>query len=301
METVLIAGGTGLIGKKLAIILVEKGYQVRVLSRKRLKTETIEYFFWDVPNGFVDEIAFKNIDHVINLAGANIGSERWTKTRKKEILDSRVLSTQLLYETVQKLNISLKSFISSSAVGYYGSINSDKIFVETDIPANDFLGNICHKWEEASYPFQKMNIRTLQIRTGVVLDKEEGAFPKMFLPIKMGFGSALGTGKQIIPWIHLDDICNIYLFALQNEKLVGAYNAVATQPINNKEFIEIIAKKIGKKIWLPAIPGFVLKLILGEMSDLVLKGSIVSSQKIMDSGFTFQYTTVHEAVDSLLF
>jgi len=300
METVLIAGGTGLIGKKLSSILAQKGYHVRVLSRKRLKTETIEYFYWDVPNHFVDENAFKNIDHLINLAGTNIGSGRWTKIRKKEILDSRFLSTQLLYETVKKLNIPLKSFISSSAVGYYGAINSDKIFVETDIPANDFLGNVCQKWEEASLPFLTMKIRTLQIRTGVVLDKEDGAFPKMFYPIKIGIGSALGTGKQIIPWIHLHDICNIYLFALQNEKLVGAYNAVAPQPVNNKEFTEIIAKKINKKIWLPAIPSFVLKWVLGEMSDLVLLGSNVSSQKIIDSGFTFQYATVHEAVDSLL-
>jgi uncharacterized protein len=300
METILIAGGTGLIGLELSKIFIAKGYRVRILSRRKLRSKEMEYFVWDVPNAYLEPNALQGVDHIINLAGANIGAQKWTTSRKKVILESRVQSTQLLYDEVVKQAISLKTFITSSAVGYYGSITSSQVFAETDQPANDFLGSVCRQWETASYAFQNIGIRSVQIRTGVVLSKEEGALPKILKPIRMGLGAVLGSAKQYIPWIHLEDICQIYAFAVENEKLIGAYNAVAPQSIQNDAFTHILAQKINKKILLPAIPEWVLKLILGEMSELVLKGSRVSSNKIQSEGFKFQYENIENALNQLL-
>lgn len=300
METVLIAGGTGLIGHKLSEIFIQNGYKVRILSRRKLKNDVKEYFVWDVKNQYIEENALENVQHLINLTGANIGSERWSKSRKKEILESRIQSADLLFKTVERLNIPLKTFITSSAVGYYGSTTVETIFKESDQPANDFLGQVCMQWEDASLAFKKSGIRTVQIRTGVVLAKEEGALPKMLKPIKMGFGAVLGSGKQYIPWIHIDDICDIYKYAVQHEKMEGAYNAVSPQFIDNKDFTHLIAKKLDKKILLPAVPAFVLKLVLGEMSLLVLEGSRISAEKILTSGYQFKYENLEDALENLL-
>ena len=300
METILIAGGTGLIGLELSKIFVEKGYRVRILSRRKLRSKEMEYFVWDVPNAYLEPNALQGIDHIINLAGANIGAQKWTTSRKKVILDSRVQSSQLLYDEVVKQAIPLKTFITSSAVGYYGSITSSQVFAETDQPANDFLGSVCRQWETASYAFQNSGIRTVQIRTGVVLSKKEGALPKMMQPIQMGLGSVLGSGLQYIPWIHMADIARLYVYALEHDSIQGPYNGVASQAVQNKEFTEILAKQMGKKIWLPAVPAWVLKLALGEMSELALKGSRVSAVKIQAAGFSFQFETLKEALNDLL-
>lgn len=300
METILIAGGTGLIGQELSKIFVAKGYRVRIFSRRKLRSKDMEYFVWDVPNGYMEENALQGVDHIINLAGANIGAQKWTTSRKKVILDSRVQSTQLLYEEAVKQAIPLKTFITSSAVGYYGSITSSQVFAETDEPSNDFLGSVCSQWETASYAFQNSGIRTVQIRTGVVLSKKEGALPKMMQPIRMGLGSVLGSGLQYIPWIHMSDIARLYVFALEHESFQGPFNGVSPHAVQNKEFTEILAQLMGKKIWLPAVPSWILKLALGEMSELVLKGSRVSAAKIQAAGFSFKFETLKEALDDLL-
>ena len=300
VETVLIAGGTGLLGKHLSRLLLDKGYKVRILSRRLLKNSPFEYFVWDVSNGYIDETAFTEVDHIINLAGANIGEKRWTKLRKQQIIDRRVKSTELLFTYYHKLNFPLKTYITASAVGYYGSLTSDKIYTETDTPANDFLGQVCQMWEKASLLFEKEGIRTVQVRTGVVLAKDDGALLKMAQPFKWGLGSVLGNGKQYVPWIHIDDICQMYAFGLENKNMQGAYNATAPEYITNREFSEKLARALDKKIFFPPIPEWVLKLILGKMADLVVKGSRVSSEKLLTTGFTFKHTSIENTLPYLL-
>lgn len=300
METILIAGGTGFIGKKITQLLLDKGYQVNLLSRKKNKVAQPNTFVWDVENAYIDLAAFKNVDHLINLSGANIGEKRWSKKRKEAILNSRINTTKFLFETVKSQQISLQSFISASAVGYYGSITSEKIFSESDISNDDFLGNVCHQWEQEALKFNDLGIKTTIIRTGIVLAKNEGAFQKMLQPIKMGFGAVLGSGKQYLPWIHENDIATIYVNAIINKNWNGIINAVAPQHINNQEFTLKIAKKLSKKIYLPPIPAFLLKMLLGEMSQLILTGSRVSSEKLVNLGYEFQFETIDNALDDLL-
>ncbi len=289
MSTVLIAGGSGLVGRYLSKYLHDKGYSIKILSRYAKPENPYPTFIWNLTSGYIDEAAFTNVDHIINLSGENIGSKKWTSKRKEAILSSRVQSTQLLFKKVTQLNIPLKSFISASAVGYYGAITSEKIFTETDYPAKDFLGSICEKWEAASYLFAEHGIRTAQIRTGLVLTPKSGALEKITTPIKKGFGAVLGSGKQYVPWIHIKDLCSLYEFTLRNSNMEGAYNAVAPEYINQRDVTYSIAKSLNKKIWLPKLPAFLLKLLLGEMANLILFGSRVSAQKILNAGFEFEF------------
>jgi len=300
MDTILIAGGSGLVGKHLSKHLHSKGYQIRLLSRKILVDSTFPSFVWDVQNNTIDKNALQNVDYIINLAGTNIGEKRWSKKQKKAILESRIKSSQLLFETVKNEKIPLKAYISASATGYYGAITSEKIFDENDVAAIDFLGSVCQQWEESSRSFLELGIRNVQVRTGVVLTTKGGALEKMLQPIKIGFGSALGSGKQYMPWIHSADLCNIYELAIRNDKMKGAYNAVAPEPINNTEFTHKLAKQLQKKIWLPAIPSFLLDIVLGEMASIILKGSRVSPYKIQEVGFTFAYPTLSSALEEIL-
>lgn len=293
MATVLITGGSGFIGKHLTQMLQKNGYNVTILSRETSKPN---HFQWSINNSFIEEKAITSAQYIIHLAGANIGSKRWTKKRKQEIINSRIKSTTLLYQKVKELNPNLKAFISASGVGYYGAITSEKIFTEKDKPHNDFLSKTCKLWENASTPFKNLKIRTVIFRTGIVYDKKEGAFKKIKLPIKKGFGTILGNGKQYMPWIHINDLCKLYLLAIENPKLKGVYNAVAPEHITNKELTKTIAKKTKKRIWLPNIPAFVLKIVLGKMSDLVLYGSRVSSEKIQKTGFTFQFKHIKDCI-----
>lgn len=293
MATVLITGGSGFIGKHLTQMLQKNGYNVTILSRETSKPN---HFQWSINNSFIEEKAITSAQYIIHLAGANIGSKRWTKKRKQEIINSRIKSTTLLYQKVKELNPNLKAFISASGVGYYGAITSEKIFTEKDKPHNDFLSKTCKLWENASTPFKNLKIRTVIFRTGIVYDKKEGAFKKIKLPIKKGFGTVLGNGKQYMPWIHINDLCKLYLLAIENPKLKGVYNAVAPEHITNKELTKTIAKKTKKRIWLPNIPAFVLKIVLGKMSDLVLYGSRVSSEKIQKTGFTFQFKHIKDCI-----
>lgn len=300
MKTVLIAGGTGLIGNHLSSYLHAKGYKVHLLSRKKHENPRYPTFIWDISKSFIEEAALNKVDCIINLAGANIGDKAWSKKRKKEILNSRVRSGQLLFEEVKRANLPLKVFISASAIGYYGLITNEKIYSEEDKPAADFLGTVCRKWEEATHVFSTNNIRTVQLRTGIVLTPKAGALEKIAQPIKLGFGAVLGTGKQYMPWIHIEDLCRLYSYALENEKLQGAYNSVAPNHITNKDFTKALAKQLKKRIWLPNIPGFILKLLLGEMADLVLFGSRVSSEKIIKTGFQFKYKELPKALQDLV-
>ncbi|MGB0886349.1 MAG: TIGR01777 family oxidoreductase, partial [Chitinophagales bacterium] len=289
MKNVLITGGTGLIGTKLSELLLEKGYSVSILSRSEKNLPNIKTYIWDVKAQTIDENAVKNADYIIHLAGKNIGDDRWTADVKKDIIQSRKNSTALLYDTIKKHNPNLKAFISSSAVGYYGLEKSEKIFTEEDTAGKDFLADVCIKWEENVEHIAKLGIRTAIIRTGVVLSKKGGALEQMALPVKLCVGAALGSGKQYIPWIHLNDICNLYLKAIKDESFEGIFNGVGDQHINNDDFTRTIAKVLKKPYFLPNIPSFLIKTALGERAVIALKGNKVSADKIKAKGYKHQY------------
>lgn len=296
MASILVTGGTGFIGTALCDLLREKGYIVLILSRT--KSDIPNTFYWNLEEHYIDPEAIIKADYIIHLAGAGIVDKRWTKERKSILIDSRVKTANLLFEKTKELNPNLKAFISASAVGYYGATTSEKIYKENDAPGNDFVSDICKVWEKTTNQFNEINIRTVIFRTGVVLSKEGGALEKLSQPIKLGVGAALGSGEQYIPWIHLEDLCNMYLEAIENKKIEGIYNAVAPEHVTNKSLTKIIAKKLKKPLWLPNIPAFMMKLILGEMAVVVLEGSRVSSEKIMATGFKFKYSNIREALDN---
>jgi uncharacterized protein len=296
METILITGGSGLIGKHLQTVLSGKGFDVQILSSKRSKNN----YYWNIEIGEINTEAIEKADHIIHLAGANIGEKRWTKQQKQLILESRIKSAKLLFDTIQKCEHKPKTFISASAIGYYGAVTSEHIFSETDEPANDFLGSVGIKWEQAANSFQDLGLRVVKLRTSVVLTKKGGVLEKLANPTRFCFGTSLGSGKQYFPWIHIDDLCEMYLKAISDKSMTGSYNAVAPQHCTNKYFTKAVAKALHKPLFLPAIPTFVLRLAFGEMANLLLQGSRVSSQKIIDAGFQFQFPKLDLALNDLL-
>ncbi len=301
MKTVLITGGTGLVGKYLSKKLIEKGYFVATLGRQSKKQSDIPNYTWNIEKNELEDGALENVDYIIHLAGANIGEKRWTSKRKKEIVDSRIKSSQLIFQKITENKHQLKAFISASAIGYYGAITTDKIFVETDQPSQDFLGETCRLWEDAANNFESLGIRTVKIRTGVVLTYQGGALAKMITPVKVGLGASIGSGKQYMPWIHIDDLCEIYLKAIEENNMHGAFNAVAPEHKTNREFSETLTKVLKKKVWFPSIPAFILKIIFGKMSELILNGSRVSSNKLIKEGFQFKFPDLKSALEDLIF
>jgi uncharacterized protein len=235
-------------------------------------------------------------DHIIHLAGAGIGDKRWSALRKEEILNSRVKSGMLLYHRCMENGIHLKSFVTASAVGFYGDGES---FSETDPAGKGFLASVCEQWEQVADLFEKAGVRTVKIRTGIVLAADGGILPRMALPVRMGLGTPLGSGKQYIPWIHPDDLCHIYWQAIKNTSWTGAYNAVAPESVSNRTFTKELAKLFHKPYWPIAIPSFLLKLALGARSELLLKGSRVTSVRLSESGFHFKFEKLEPALKDL--
>ncbi len=300
-KNVLISGGSGFIGSHLTGLLIAKGYSVSILSRSEKQNKgDIFYYKWDVANQTIDESAILNADYIIHLAGENIAEKRWTAKRKAAIIDSREKSTQLLYSVLKKNNKKLDAFISASAVGIYGAVNGEEICSENTSSANDFLGYTCQKWEGALDFIENLNIRTVKIRTGLVLGKNDGFLKKLIPLFKFRLGSALGSGKQYMPWIHVDDLCNIYLQAVLNPNMEGAYNAAVNDNTTNTIFSKTLARIFGYSIWLPNVPAFVLKLVMGEMAVIVLTGRRVSSDKIEETGFQFIFKNLEEALRDCL-
>lgn len=299
MKKILISGATGLVGKKLSRKLFERGYQVEILVRSKKENSDFKSYVWDYENGFLEEGALDNTYIFIHLAGAPI-SKRWTEAYKKEIYTSRIDSAQFIYEQMQKQNIHPEAVISASAVGFYGQITSEHIFSETDSPAEDFLGNVCTDWELKALQFENLGSRVVTVRTSAVLSEKGGALNALKKPIDYGFGSAIGTGKQYFPWIHIDDLVNIYLKAVEDVTMNGAYNASAPDFVNNEILTKKLASHLGKKIILPNIPKFIIKTILGEMSVLALEGSRISSRKIENSGFKFEYDNLDKALTDVI-
>jgi uncharacterized protein (TIGR01777 family) len=299
-QTVLIAGGSGLVGKHLGGWLVNRGFRVKQLGRSKSTQEGIESFIWNPAQQTMDADALDGVDYVVNLAGANVGEGRWTEKRKKELMDSRIQSTTLLVDALIRNNKSIKKMIQANAVGYYGFTESDTEFMETDGAGTDFLARVCSAWENASAPLQHAGIPLLILRMGVVLSNQGGALMSMAQPVKMLAGAALGSGKQIIPWIHIDDMVAIIGKGIEDAGFTGIYNAAAPQPITNLQMTRLIGKALKKPIWPIHVPSFLLKWMLGEQAQIALYGNRVSNKKLLETGFTFGYTQPAHAINNLL-
>jgi len=300
-KNVLLTGGTGFIGKHLTDVLIENGFTVSILSRSdRKNTPSITYYKWNLKDNFIDRDAILNADYIVHLAGEGIVEKRWTKRRKKAILESRTKPVQLILSILKENNKTLDAFVSASAVGIYGAFTSQEVCTENTPPANDFLGMTCQKWEAAADQITTLGIRTVKIRTGIVLGKGEGFLKKITPGFKAGFGAILGSGKQYIPWIHVEDLCQIYLKAIVDTDMQGAYNATITDNTTNATLSRILAHLYGYTIWLPNIPAFLIRLGLGKMSIAVLEGQRISSEKIQKAGFEFQYTDIETTLSTSL-
>lgn len=295
-ENILITGGSGLIGRALIKSLDSNRYYFRVLSRNPDKVDYADAFYWNVGRKKIDKKALEGVHHIVHLAGANIGSKRWTFWRKRQIIKSRVDAADLIRENYS--GRSLKTFVSASATGIYGSTNSDKVFTEEDNPANDFTGKVGKQWEEAADKFSELGARVVKIRTPVVLSAKGGIIKKLQPIVKMNLASAVGSGKQIMPWVHIEDLVNIYKEVLQNEEYNGSYNANASN-INNEDFMRSFAKSYNKKFFPVNVPAFLLKILFGEMSNIVLKGSATNSEKIQNKGFEFKFKDLDEALNNI--
>lgn len=303
---ILITGASGLIGRHLTVFLTGKGHSVAHLSRsggtpsEKKSPGPVKQFTWNPAGGIIEEGAVSWADAIIHLAGASVSEGRWTAKRKKEILDSRVNSAKLLAKTIVEEKAKPGVFVSAAAAGWYGIITSEKIFTESDPPAPDFFGNVCLQWENAADLVEETGVRTVKLRIGVVLAKDGGALPQLAKPVKWFAGSPLGNGKQWMPWIHIDDLCALFLKAVEDENMHGTYNAAASQHVTNREFVKTIGKVLHRPVFLPPVPEFALKLILGEMAGIVTKGSRVSNEKIKKAGFRFQYEDLGSALKQLL-
>ena len=293
----LIGGGSGLVGKRLTELLLKKGYKVTHLSRKK-GGNAVNTIPWDIEEMELKPALIEPFDYIINLAGTGIADESWTKKRKQLIINSRVKTTELLVNAISKNEKKPISFICASAVGYYGLSTSEHIFIEEDKAGGDFLADTCIKWENSANKANSMGVSTSTIRIGLVLSENGGALKELVKPIKYGLGAALGSGKQYMPWIHIDDLCSLFIHVMEN-KLIGAYNATAPNHVNNKTFISVLSSVLKKPYWAPNIPGFVISIILGSRKLLVLEGSKVSSEKVQNTGFQFQFESLKSALKDI--
>jgi hypothetical protein len=299
--TILITGATGLIGKALTEKCLQQGMIVHYLTTRKEKIEdSVSYkgFYWNPETNEIDSRAFTGVTTVINLAGASV-AKKWTPAYKKVILESRIQSVDLIYRTLKTIQHDVRHFISSSGISIYPA-SSTKLYTEENSETEtSFLGQVVVEWELAVDQIKTLGIDVAKVRTGIVLSSKEGALPKISKPVKYWVGAALGSGNQWQSWIHIDDIAGIYIHLIQNE-LEGIYNGVAPNPVTQKKLTKQIASQLGKPLWLPNIPGFVLRALLGEMSQIVLEGQLVSSRKIEEHKYHFQHYNLDTAVSDLL-
>ncbi len=300
MQKVLITGGSGLIGTRLTEMLNDQNYEVRILTRNKELTAQPHYFYWNLDTSEADSKAFEGLDYIIHLAGASVSGGRWTKERKKAILNSRIKSGELLFSKINELGINLKAFVSASGVGFYGTKNKNHTHKESEIRGTDFLAKVCCEWESEAMKFKASGIRTVVLRTGIVLAKNGGALEKMKTPVKFFLGAALGTGKQHMSWIHLDDICRMYIHSIENQSMEGYYNAVTPDEQTNKTFTKALCNAMNRPFIPIPVPGIILHLIFGEMASILLTGNKVSAKKILDSGFQFKFGELNEALEDLV-
>lgn len=300
---IVIAGGTGLIGSTLVASFVQDGHQVVILSRSPEKyagqfPSSVQLLAWDGKTAGDWASSLNGADVVINLAGENIGARPWTDARKQAIRDSRVNAGKALVNAIESVEQKPRLLVQSSAVGYYG-ITGDKILPESSPAGEDFLAQVCVVWEDATAPVEKMGVRRVILRTGIVLSTREGALPRMLLPMRLFVGGALGTGKQWFPWIHINDEIAAIRFLIENEQTSGAYNLAAPAVLTNAAFTKAMGQ-VMRRPSLMFVPGFALKLVLGEMSIIVLEGQRVTSQRLQDAGFHFQFSEAAPALADVL-
>jgi uncharacterized protein (TIGR01777 family) len=299
-KIILITGGTGTIGKTVCALLEEQGNTIRILTRTIPNEESkYSYYLWDPENSFLDENALKDVDIIIHLAGAGIVKKKWSRARKKTIIDSRVFSAELLYSKIESMDKLPEAFISASAIGYYGYDTGSILVKETSRFGDDFLATVVKKWEAAADSFKNLGLRVVKLRLGVVLDSDGGALPMMAVPAKLGMGAGIGRGDQFISWIHIRDLASIFRFVI-DKPVSGVFNAVSPQPLTNREFMKTLSKTLNKPFFLPNIPSFLLKLKMGEMASMVLGGNKVSAEKIQGEGFTYEYNELKPALENLL-
>lgn len=299
MSKVLITGASGLIGSRLTEILLNQTHQVVHLGRSA-RQGRVKSFVWDVDKQTMDAASLEGVDAIVHLAGAGVADKRWTAARKKEILDSRIQSTELLYKTLQQKKHSVKVLVAASAIGYYGFGLDDKLFTEDSPPGQDFLAQVTQQWEAQVSKIETLGIRVVKIRVGIVLSDKGGALVEMARPIRWGLGAPLGSGKQVMSWIHIDDLCELFAKAITDSKMTGVYNGVAPHPVNNKELTVAMAKTLKKPLWLPNVPAFVLQLLVGEMGVMVVNGSNVSANRVSETGFEFRYSKIESALSALM-
>lgn len=296
MPVTLLAGGTGFVGTRLATLLRQKGHIVRLLVQKPAGEEQ---FAWNTQTGYIDEKAVAGADFIINLAGAGIADKRWSEARRRQIIDSRVKSTQLLLQAIERSGHQPTAYVSASAIGYYGN-SGEKRMLETDAPADHkFMVQCCEQWEQAADSVAALSIRTVKLRTGVVLGKDGGALLEFLKPLRFGLGTYFGDGQAWYSWIHLDDICRAYIWALETPEAEGVYNAVAPCPVRIKPLAEALVRARRKPAVVVPVPAFALRLWFGEMSSTILNSNLVSAEKIGQAGFTFEYPVLEDALQAI--
>lgn len=296
-KKILITGATGLVGTALKKHLLAQGYEVNTLSRK--ESDDPNNFTWDVYKGEIDTQCLTGVDAIIHLAGEPVAEKKWTKERKKQIIDSRVKSTQLIYKAIQSNpDHQIKSFISASAVGFYGDCG-DEILTEESQNGYGFLAECCKLWEDAVDEGKKLSLRIVKLRTGIVFSTKGGALPQLDKPVRLFAGAALGTGKQWTPWLHIDDMAAMYVYALENFNMESSYNACAPFPVTNEGLTKAIAKHLHRPFWSVKVPRKAIELLMGERTEAVMMSNNTAAQKILDAGFKFKFTHLDDALANL--
>ena len=298
-HAVLITGASGLIGRRLTAKLLQNGCRVSHLGRTA-RAGDVPAFQWDPDRGFLDPQALEGINTIIHLAGAGIGDKRWSAARKREIVDSRVRTTSLLVDSLKGRQHEVTTVIAASAIGYYGFGSEAQVFTEQSPAGSDFLASVVVRWEQETERFRELGIRVVKPRIGVVLSEEGGALKEIIRPIRWGLGAPLGTGRQIMSWIHIDDLCAMIQYAMDQPNMEGVYNAVSPDPITNLDLTHEIARQLHRPVVLPKVPSLVLRLLLGEMADLVVRGSKVSGMRLLEAGFQFRFPHLRGALEDLL-
>jgi hypothetical protein len=299
MATILITGGSGLIGSALTGSLLASGHSVRHLGREARHTEGVDTFVWDPRMGRIDPASVEGVDHIVHLAGAGIADKRWSKARVQELIDSRAATSRLLMSAFAAHESAPISIVSAAGVNYYGANTEEHVFTETDPPGTDTIGVISKAWEEAVDEWSSIT-RVVKLRTPIVLSAKGGALGKLAAPVRWGLGAPLGSGKQWMPWVHIDDLVRIYEHALFDARMSGAYNANAMGTVQNRTFINELSKALHRPCFLPPVPGVALKLALGELATLLLEGSRASNEKLVASGFEFQHPELEGALRDLM-
>lgn len=292
----LIVGGTGLVGKNLIKVLLEYGHEPILLSRKKNSKLGIQSFIWNVDSSYIEDGAFDGVDYLIYLAGENIAEKRWSDDRKKQIIDSRVKGLELINKYLIEHNIVLKGIISASAIGYYGADRGEEILDENSSEGNDFLSETVIQWEKSVWQMKQVE-RRVALRIGLVLSSEGGALEKFTTPLRLGIAPILGDGKQWISWIHIDDLCEMFVYFMQNGVAEGVINAVAPNPIRNSQMMREIAQVYGKAYFFVKIPKFLIKLIFGEMGNMVLGSNFVVNNRMRgEMAFIYRFQTLNQAI-----